>query len=82
MLHIYSVWEVQPNEVMMVGDNLKDDSLQVACRKRAGAFTCLLDKTGRYDSPEYTNVEFKPDYKVSYLAHVHSLLEANFDLTP
>ncbi|GMQ05065.1 hypothetical protein CsSME_00050247 [Camellia sinensis var. sinensis] len=64
---------------MMVGDNLKDD---VACGKRVGAFTCLLDKTGRYDSPEYTDVEFKPDYKVSYLAHVHSLLEANFDLTP
>ncbi|CAL5410642.1 unnamed protein product [Camellia sinensis] len=30
MLHICSVWEVQPNEVMMVGDNLKDD---VACGK-------------------------------------------------
>ncbi|CAL5383565.1 unnamed protein product [Camellia sinensis] len=103
MLHICSVWEVQPNEVMMVGDNLKDDvssalflspsfapyllrtfliHFEVACGKRAGAFTCLLDKTGRYDSPEYTDVEFKPDYKVSYLAHVHSLLEANFDLTP
>ncbi|XP_028124896.1 haloacid dehalogenase-like hydrolase domain-containing protein At2g33255 isoform X2 [Camellia sinensis] len=37
---------------------------EVACGKRAGAFTCLLDKTGRYDSPEYTDVEFKPDYKV------------------
>ncbi|KAL7209809.1 hypothetical protein ACSBR1_031386 [Camellia fascicularis] len=79
LLHICSVWEVQPNEVMMVGDSLKDD---VACGKRAGAFTCLLDETGRYDSPEYTDVEFKPDYKVSSLAHVHLLLEANFDLTP
>ncbi|XP_028083301.1 haloacid dehalogenase-like hydrolase domain-containing protein At2g33255 [Camellia sinensis] len=36
---------------------------EVACGKRAGAFTCLLDKTGRYDSPEYIDVEFKPDYK-------------------
>ncbi|KAF5942030.1 hypothetical protein HYC85_019672 [Camellia sinensis] len=79
LLHICSVWEVQPNEVMMVGDSLKDD---VACGKRAGAFTCLLDETGRYDSPKYADVEFKPDYKVSSLAHVHSLLEANFDLTP
>ncbi|KAI7982313.1 Haloacid dehalogenase-like hydrolase domain-containing protein [Camellia lanceoleosa] len=25
LLHICSVWEVQPNEVMMVGDSLKDD---------------------------------------------------------
>nr|GEV83243.1 haloacid dehalogenase-like hydrolase domain-containing protein At2g33255 [Tanacetum cinerariifolium] len=35
----------------------------VACGKRAGAFACLLDETGRYDSPEYANVEHKPDYK-------------------
>jgi phosphoglycolate phosphatase-like HAD superfamily hydrolase len=25
LLHICSVWEVQPNEVIMVGDSLKDD---------------------------------------------------------
>ena len=25
LLHICSSWEVQPNEVMMVGDSLKDD---------------------------------------------------------
>ncbi|CAL5346121.1 unnamed protein product [Camellia sinensis] len=58
---MHPVWEVQPNEVMMVGDSLKDD---VACGKRVEAFTCLLDETGRYDSPEYTDVEFKPYYKV------------------
>uniref|UniRef100_A0A5B7BC70 Haloacid dehalogenase-like hydrolase domain-containing protein n=1 Tax=Davidia involucrata TaxID=16924 RepID=A0A5B7BC70_DAVIN len=79
LLHICTTWEVQPNEVMMIGDSLKDD---VACGKRAGAFTCLLDETGRYDSPEYAPVEFKPDYKVSSLAEVYSLLEANFDLAP
>ncbi|XP_057489628.1 haloacid dehalogenase-like hydrolase domain-containing protein At2g33255 isoform X2 [Actinidia eriantha] len=79
LLHICSIWEVPPNEVMMIGDSLKDD---VACGKRAGAFTCLLDETGRYDSPEFANVEFKPDYKVSSLAEVYSLLEANFELTP
>ena len=28
----------------------------------------MLDETGRYDSPEYTDVEFQPDYNVSYLA--------------
>jgi HAD superfamily hydrolase (TIGR01549 family) len=25
LLHICSLWEVQPNEVVMVGDSLKDD---------------------------------------------------------
>ncbi|PIM98000.1 putative hydrolase (HAD superfamily) [Handroanthus impetiginosus] len=79
LLHICSNWEVQPNEVMMIGDSLKDD---VACGKRAGAFTCLLDETGRYDTPEYQDVEFKPDFKVSSLVEVHSILQNNFNLTP
>ncbi|KAL3506277.1 hypothetical protein ACH5RR_031659 [Cinchona calisaya] len=79
LLHICSTWEVQPNEVMIIGDDLKDD---VACGKRAGAFTCLLDETRRYGSAEYEHVEHKPDYKVSSLAEVHSLLQADFDLTP
>lgn len=79
LLHICSTWEVQPHEVMMIGDSLKDD---VACGKRAGAFTCLLDETGRYDSPEYADVEFKPDYKVTSLGEVHSLLRTDFDLAP
>ncbi|KAL4561165.1 hypothetical protein LXL04_033327 [Taraxacum kok-saghyz] len=79
LLHICSTWEIEPNEVMMIGDSLKDD---VACGKRAGAVTVLLDETGRYDSPEYANVEHKPDYKVSSLDQVHSLLESNFDLFP
>lgn len=56
--------------------------LQVACGKRAGAFTCLLDETGRYDSPEYADVEFQPDYKVSSLLEVHSMLGTHFELTP
>ncbi|KAL6971185.1 hypothetical protein U1Q18_030865 [Sarracenia purpurea var. burkii] len=79
LLHICSIWEVLPNEVMMIGDSLKDD---VACGKQAGAFTCLLDEKGRYDSPEYANAKFKADYKVSSLADVYSLLEQNFDLRP
>lgn len=79
LLHICSTWDVLPNEVMMIGDSLKDD---IACGKRAGAFTCLLDETGRYDTPEYENVAFKPDYKVSSLAEVYSVLETNFDLIP
>ncbi|XP_059652584.1 haloacid dehalogenase-like hydrolase domain-containing protein At2g33255 isoform X2 [Cornus florida] len=54
----------------------------VACGKRAGAFTCLLDETGRYNSPEYASVEFQPDYKVSSLAEVFPILESNFDLAP
>ncbi|KAF8388304.1 hypothetical protein HHK36_026970 [Tetracentron sinense] len=79
LLHICSNWDVHPYEVIMIGDSLKDD---VACGKRAGAFTCLLDETGRYDSPEFDTVDLKPDFKVSSLVEVHSLLEANFDLTP
>ncbi|KAF5465823.1 hypothetical protein F2P56_015793 [Juglans regia] len=79
LLHICSVWEVLPNEVMMVGDSLKDD---VACGKQAGAFTCLLDETGRYDSPVYANVDLKPDFKVSSLNEVYSLLNEHFDLAP
>ncbi|KAK9068733.1 hypothetical protein SSX86_012848 [Deinandra increscens subsp. villosa] len=79
LLHICSTWEVGPNEVIMIGDSLKDD---VACGKRAGSVACLLDETGRYDSPKYANVEHKPDYKVSSLAQFQSLLESNFDLTP
>ncbi|KAL1561659.1 haloacid dehalogenase-like hydrolase domain-containing protein [Salvia divinorum] len=78
LLHICSIWNMEPDEVMMVGDSLKDD---VACGKRAGAFACLLDETGRYDAPEYQNVEFKPDYKVSSLSELQPILEKNFNLT-
>lgn len=56
--------------------------LQVVCGKQAGAFTCLLDETGRYDFPEYANVNLKPDFKVSSLTEVYSLLNDRFDLAP
>lgn len=56
-------------------------SFQVACGKRAGAFACLLDETGRYDAPQYQDVEFKPDYKVSSLSELRTVLEKNFNLT-
>ncbi|CAA3009234.1 haloacid dehalogenase-like hydrolase domain-containing At2g33255 [Olea europaea subsp. europaea] len=79
LLHICTAWGMQPDEVMMIGDSLKDD---VACGRRAGAFTCLLDETGRYDSPEYENTEFKPDYKVTSLVEARTLLEKHFDLMP
>ncbi|KAM7253164.1 hypothetical protein ACFE04_008791 [Oxalis oulophora] len=81
LLHICSSWDVQPNEVMMVGDSLKDDVSipSVACGKRAGAFTCLLDETGRYDSPEYAGVDLFPDYKLVSPLHTfrrrHSIVE-------
>lgn len=78
LLHICSTWGVEPHEVMMIGDSLKDD---VACGSRAGAHTCLLDETGRYSSLEYADVEHKPDFMVSSLTQVHSLLEEHFDLT-
>ncbi|XP_058752557.1 haloacid dehalogenase-like hydrolase domain-containing protein At2g33255 [Vicia villosa] len=79
LLHICSLWDVQPNEVIMVGDSLKDD---VVCGGRAGAHTCLLDQTGKYDSPEFANFDFKPDFKVTSLAEVYSILERNFELSP
>ncbi|TXG72455.1 hypothetical protein EZV62_001034 [Acer yangbiense] len=79
LLHICSMWQVQPSEVMMVGDSLKDD---VACGKGAGAFTCLLDETGRYSPTDFEKLDLKPDFTVSSLTEVYSLLESNFDLTP
>lgn len=79
LLHICAAWDVQPNEVMMVGDSLKDD---VSCGKRAGAYACLLDEEGRYDSPKYANVDHKPDFKVSSLTEVHTVLETCFHLAP
>ncbi|XWS13948.1 hypothetical protein CRYUN_Cryun36dG0082600 [Craigia yunnanensis] len=79
LLHICSTWEVQPNEVMMVGDSLKDD---VACGKQAGALTCLLDEKGRYGSQDFAKLDLTPDFKVSSLNEVYSLLESNFNLTP
>lgn len=54
----------------------------MACGKRAGAFTCLLDEKGRYGSADFTKLDLEPDFKVASLAEVHSLLETNFDLMP
>nr|XP_034577853.1 haloacid dehalogenase-like hydrolase domain-containing protein At2g33255 isoform X1 [Setaria viridis] len=82
LLHICSTWNIPPHEVIMVGDSLKDDTLQVVCGKRAGAFTCLLDETGRYGPHDSLPEEVKPDFKVSSLAEVFTMLEENFDLAP
>ncbi|RZS20930.1 hypothetical protein BHM03_00053505 [Ensete ventricosum] len=57
-------------------------SYQVVCGKRAGAFTCLLDETGRYGSPDSYTDDIRPDFKVSSLSEVLSLLETHFDLMP
>nr|CAD1830843.1 unnamed protein product [Ananas comosus var. bracteatus] len=65
------------NEVMMIGDSLKDD---IVCGKRAGAFTCLLDEAVRYGSLETVCNDLKPDFKVSSLSEVFSVLETHFDL--
>lgn len=56
--------------------------IQVVCGKRAGAFTRLLEEMGRYDSPDCFTADVKPDFKVSSLREVCSLLEANFELIP
>ncbi|GJM87341.1 hypothetical protein PR202_ga03284 [Eleusine coracana subsp. coracana] len=79
LLHICSTWNIPPHEVIMVGDSLKDD---VVCGKRAGAFTCLLDETGRYDPHESLPEDVKPDFKVSSLTEVFRVLESHFDLIP
>lgn len=134
LLHICSSWDVLPNEVIMIGDSLRDDVsvyfsflfliatlirfstdivfsspffhtdtihgitfierelkmirltsypiIQIGCGKGAGAFTCLLDETGRYNSEHFVNLDLEPDFKVSTLGEVLHLLDANFDLTP
>ncbi|KAJ4903491.1 Haloacid dehalogenase-like hydrolase domain-containing protein [Raphanus sativus] len=79
LLHICSAWDIQPNEVMMVGDSLKDD---IACGKGAGAFTCLLDETGRYGPDDFSVSGLHPDFKVDSLSKIQNILERNFDLNP
>ncbi|KAJ4722827.1 Haloacid dehalogenase-like hydrolase domain-containing protein [Melia azedarach] len=79
ILHICSTWGIKPSEVMMVGDSLRHD---IACGKRAGAFTCLLDETGKYTATDFAKLNLQPDFKVSSLSELLSLLEANFDLNP
>ncbi|KAF7060146.1 hypothetical protein CFC21_066960 [Triticum aestivum] len=79
LLHICSTWDIPPTEVIMVGDSLKDD---IVCGKRAGAFTCLLDETGRYGPHESLPEDVKPDFMVSSLPEVLSVLEEHFDLAP
>uniref|UniRef100_A0A0D9VMM0 Haloacid dehalogenase-like hydrolase domain-containing protein n=1 Tax=Leersia perrieri TaxID=77586 RepID=A0A0D9VMM0_9ORYZ len=79
LLHICSTWNIPPNEVVMVGDSLKDD---IVCGKRAGAFTCLLDETGRYGPHESLSEDVRPDFKVSSLSEVLSVLEDHFNLAP
>ncbi|WOL05129.1 haloacid dehalogenase-like hydrolase domain-containing protein [Canna indica] len=79
LLHICSIWDIPPSEVLMIGDSLRDD---VVCGKRAGAFTCLLDETGKYGSPDTYTDDIRPDFKVSTLSQVLSLLENHFDLIP
>ncbi|KAK4776350.1 hypothetical protein SAY86_005038 [Trapa natans] len=79
LLHICSSWNIQPNEVKMEGDSLKDD---IACGKRAGAFTSFLDQSGRYEDSQFDFVDLKPDLKASSLSGIFHLLEAHFDLIP
>ncbi|KAF3550144.1 hypothetical protein DY000_02001762 [Brassica cretica] len=64
---------------MMVGDSLKDD---IACGKGAGAFTCLLDETGRYGPDDFSVTGLHPDFKVDSLSKILNILETNFDLSP
>ena len=55
---------------------------QVGCGKRAGAVTCLLDESGRYGDHGSLSEDLKPDFKVSSLVEVLSILESHFELSP
>ncbi|KAH7433381.1 hypothetical protein KP509_07G066800 [Ceratopteris richardii] len=77
-LHICKVWDASPAHVMMVGDSAKDD---MVCGNRAGAITCLLDPSGKYDLDKLLPEE-QPDYKVKSLQEVQDVLESYFDLRP
>ncbi|XP_078442086.1 haloacid dehalogenase-like hydrolase (HAD) superfamily protein [Wolffia australiana] len=78
LLHICSQWDAHPTEVMMIGDSLRDD---VGCGKGAGTFTCLLDESGKYGVHEHLGVDLRPDFKVSSLHEVVSILETHFQLS-
>ena len=54
----------------------------MVCGKRAGAFTCLLDETGSYGPHESLKDDLRPDFKVSSLVEVFTILESQFDLVP
>ncbi|KAH0464861.1 hypothetical protein IEQ34_004964 [Dendrobium chrysotoxum] len=54
----------------------------VTCGKQAGAFTCLLDENGRYGPIESLSKDLQPDFQVSSLSEVQSLLDINFVLLP
>ena len=56
--------------------------LQIACGKGAGAFTCLLDETGRYGPDDFSVTGLHPDFKVDSLSKILNILETNFDLSP
>lgn len=56
--------------------------LQIACGKGAGAFTCLLDESGRYGADDFSVTGLHPDFKVDSLSKIHNILETNFDLSP
>lgn len=77
-LHICKSWEMSPAEVMMVGDSAKDD---IVCGNRAGALTCLLDESDRYDLASLPP-EQQPNFKVKSLHEVQSLLESSLELRP
>ena len=62
-------WAISPSEVMMVGDSVNDD---IACGKRAGAITCLLDESGKWNSTD-THINPQPDFKVNSLFELSKL---------
>ena len=63
---------------MMVGDSVNDD---IACGQSAGAITCLLDESGKYNSTD-THLSPQPYFKVNSLFELSKLLETEVELTP
>lgn len=78
LLYICKAWEVSPADVMMVGDSAKDD---IVCGNGAGAVTCLLDESDRYDLSSLPQ-EAQPMFKVKSLHEVQSLVKSAFELRP
>ncbi|KAG2442369.1 hypothetical protein HXX76_002455 [Chlamydomonas incerta] len=79
--HIAQSWGVQPSEVMMVGDSIKDD---IVSGNRAGSLTVYLDNGGAGGPPEHTPDSFsgeqRPTHVVSSLADLQALIAREYAL--
>lgn len=70
---------IEPRESVIIGDSAKDD---VACGRRAGAYTILLDSYGRHGGPgvgipeDLLGTEAEPHFMAHTMEDVRRILEA------